>query len=98
MPAELELIFQNTWPILLMLVVFYFILYRPQQKERKAREELLSNLKKGQKIVTIGGIYGTINSLTDEHIMLQVSEKTEIKMSRSSVARTLTHNSAPKEK
>ncbi len=90
MPEGLRQIFETTWPILLMVVIFYFILYKPQRKEQKQREEMLNSLKKGQKIVTIGGIYGTINSLTEEYMMLQVAEKVEIKVSRSSVARVLT--------
>lgn len=87
--ADLEQVFQAAWPILLMAVIFYFLLYRPQKKQQKERNELLSNLKKGQKIVTVGGIYGTINSLNEEFVMLQVSEKAEIKMARTSVARVL---------
>ena len=82
-------IFQASWPILLMVVIFYFLLYRPQRKQQKEREALLDSLKKGQKVITAGGIYGTINSLTDEFVMLQVSEKTEIKIARSSIGRVL---------
>lgn len=87
--ADLEQLFQAGWPILLMVVIFYFLLYRPQKKQQKARNELLNSLKKGQKIVTIGGIYGTINALTDDAIMLQIAEKVEIKLARSSVANVL---------
>lgn len=87
--ADLEQLFQAGWPILLMVVIFYFLLYRPQKKQQKARNELLNSLKKGQKIVTIGGIYGTINALTDDAIMLQIAEKVEIKLARSSVDHVL---------
>ncbi len=87
--ADLEQLFQAGWPILLMVVIFYFLLYRPQKKQQKARNELLNSLKKGQKIVTIGGIYGTINALTDDAIMLQIAENVEIKLARSSVAHVL---------
>lgn len=85
MPAELEQIIQASWPILLMIVIFYFLLYRPQKKQENARKALLNSLKKGQKVITVGGIYGTINSLTDDVVMLQISEKTEIKVARSSI-------------
>lgn len=87
--ADFEQLFQAGWPILLMVVIFYFLLYRPQKKQQKARNELLNSLKKGQKIVTIGGIYGTINALTDDAIMLQIAENVEIKLARSSVAHVL---------
>ncbi len=89
MPAEMEQIVQAAWPILLMMVIFYFLLYRPQKKQQKERENLLNSLKKGQKVVTVGGIFGTINALTDEVVMLQISEKVEIKMARSSISRVL---------
>lgn len=94
--GNLDQIFQAAWPILMMVVIFYFMLYRPQKKQQKERDNLLNSLKRGQKVVTIGGIFGTINSLTDEIVMLQISEKTEIKISRSSVARVLTHNKEEK--
>ncbi|MDU2066335.1 MAG: preprotein translocase subunit YajC, partial [Sporomusaceae bacterium] len=48
------------WPIVLMVVIFYFLLYRPQQKEQKKRAEMLDSLKKGDRIITSGGLYGTI--------------------------------------
>ena len=56
-------VLQTSWPILLMVVIFYFLLWRPQKKQQKERTNLLSSLKKGQKIVTIGGIYGEISNL-----------------------------------
>lgn len=90
MPENLDQIVQASWPILLMVVIFYFLLYRPQKKQQKERENLLNNLKKGQKIVTVGGIYGTINTLNDEFVMLQIAEKTEVKVARSSIGRVLT--------
>ena len=63
--ADLEQLFQAGWPILLMVVIFYFLLYRPQKKQQKQRNELLNSLKKGQKAVTIGGIYGEITSVSE---------------------------------
>lgn len=89
MPANLQEIFQAAWPILLMVAIFYFMLYRPQKKQQKERDSLLNNLKKGQKIVTAGGIFGTINALEEETVLLQIAEKTEIKVARSSIARVL---------
>ena len=87
--ADLEQLFQAGWPILLMLVIFYFLLYRPQKKQQKQRNELLNSLKKGQKAVTIGGIYGEITSVSEDFVTLQIAEKTEIKLTRSGIARVL---------
>lgn len=82
-------VLQTSWPILLMVVIFYFLLWRPQKKQQKERANLLGGLKKGQKIVTIGGIYGEIVELDDEKVKVQVSEKVELTFARTAVANVL---------
>lgn len=82
-------VLQTSWPILLMVVIFYFLLWRPQKKQQKERANLLGSLKKGQKIVTIGGIYGEIVELDDEKVKVQVSEKVELIFARSAIANVL---------
>ena len=82
-------VLQTSWPILLMVVIFYFLLWRPQKKQQKERANLLGSLKKGQKIVTIGGIYGEIVELDDEKVKVQVSEKVELPFARTAVANVL---------
>jgi preprotein translocase subunit YajC len=69
-----------------MAVVFYFILWRPQKKEQKKRAEFLSNLKKGDKIVTIGGLYGVILRLNDKTATIQIAEKVEVEIARTAVS------------
>jgi preprotein translocase subunit YajC len=69
-----------------MFVVFYFLLIWPQQKKAKAHRQVLSNLKKGDEIVTSGGLYGTITGITDTVITLEIAEKVRIKVARSSIA------------
>jgi len=73
-------------PLILMFVVFYFLLIWPQQKKAKAHRQVLSNLKKGDEIVTSGGLYGTITGITDTVITLEIAEKVRIKVARSSIA------------
>ncbi len=90
--GDLQQLLQASWPILLMVVIFYFLLYRPQKKQQKERTNLLNSLKKGIKVVTIGGIYGEIVSLTDEYVVLQVAEKVEMKFARSAIASIPTKN------
>ena len=82
-------VLQTSWTILLMVVIFYFLLWRPQKKQQKERASLLGSLKKGQKIVTIGGIYGEIVELDDEKVKVQVSEKVELTFARTAVANVL---------
>ena len=72
-------------PILFMILIFYFLLYRPQQKAKKARDEMMNGLKVGTKIITAGGIYGTITELGDEILKVQVADKVEIQITRGAV-------------
>lgn len=72
-------------PILFMILIFYFLLYRPQQKARKARDEMMSSLKVGTKIITAGGIYGTITELSDEILTVQIADDVNIKITRGAV-------------
>ena len=87
--GDIQQILQTSWPILLMVVIFYFLLWRPQKKQQKERASLLGSLKKGQKIVTIGGIYGESVELDDEKVKVQVSEKVELTFARTAVANVL---------
>ena len=87
--GDIQQILQTSWPILLMVVIFYFLLWRPQKKQQKERASLLGSLKKGQKIVTIGGIYGEVVELDDEKVKVQVSEKVELTFARTAVANVL---------
>ena len=77
---------QAILPLLIMVVIFYFLLYRPQKKQQKQRQVLLNSLKKGQKVLTVGGIYGEIVSLTEDTLVLQVSE---MKFARTAIAQVL---------
>jgi preprotein translocase subunit YajC len=83
---EISQFIQASWPIILMGVIFYFLLYRPQQKEQKKRSEMLNSLKKGDKVVTIGGIHGVITGITDKIVTLKIAEKVEIEISRTAVS------------
>ena len=83
---EIDQFIQGSWPLILMAVVFYFILWRPQKKEQKKRAEFLSNLKKGDKIVTIGGLYGVILRLNDKSATIQIAEKVEVEIARTAVS------------
>ena len=62
-------------PLILIFVVFYFLLIRPQQRKVKQHKEMLSNLKRGDKIVASGGIIGTINMVADLYAMPEVQKK-----------------------
>ncbi|WP_152391736.1 preprotein translocase subunit YajC [Paenibacillus guangzhouensis] len=79
-------------PFVLMFAVFYFLLIRPQQKKQKTRNSMLSALKKGDKIVTIGGLHGTILEITDDVVVLLVNDATKLTFDRSAIS-TITKSS-----
>jgi preprotein translocase subunit YajC len=72
-------------PLILMFVVLYFLLIRPQQKKQKVRNQMLNALKKGDKVVTIGGLHGTIMEITDDVIVLRVNDATKMTFDRSAI-------------
>lgn len=74
-------------PMIILLVVFWFLVFMPQRKQQKKRNEMLGGLKKGDKIVTIGGLHGEIIEMDDEDVKLRVADKVELKFSKSAVAR-----------
>ena len=84
--------FASWAPIVFMVLIFYFLLYRPQQKAKKARDEMLNSLKVGTKIITAGGIYGTITEVSDEILKVQISDKVEINITRGAVGTVATTN------
>jgi len=72
-----------------IFLIFYFMIIRPQQKRAKEKEKMLSNLEKGDKVVTNGGIHGVIAGLEDKTALLMVSENTKIKIDRSAIVTVL---------
>ena len=69
-----------------IIAIFYFLIIRPQNKKQKETQKMLSALKKGDRIVTIGGVHGTIQSIKDQSIIVKVDENTKIEFSRSAVS------------
>jgi preprotein translocase subunit YajC len=73
-------------PLVLIFVVFYFLLIRPQQKKVKEHQELVANLKRGDAVVTSGGVYGEITGMTDTVITLEIADNVRIKVARGHIA------------
>ena len=73
-------------PFILIFLVFYFLMIRPQKKKLEEEKQLLSNLNKGDEIYTKSGVFGTIAGLTDKVVTLEVSDGIKIKFLRSQVA------------
>ena len=73
-------------PLILMFVIFYFLLIRPQQKKAKEHREMISGLKKGDRIITSGGLHGRITGLDDATITVEIADKVRVKVARGNVA------------
>ena len=78
--------FSSFIPLILMFVIFYFLLIRPQQKKSKEHREMISNIKKGDRIVTSGGIHGDVTHVGETTMTLKIADKVRIKLARSNVA------------
>ena len=73
-------------PLVLIFVIFYFLLIRPQQKRAKEHKNMLDNLKKGDKIVTSGGIYGVIEAVGTNTVTLKIGENVKVKVGKAYIA------------
>ena len=72
---------------IMIIVIFYFVIYRPQKQQREKHKALLDELKKGDKVVTTGGIWGTVSTIGKETVTLQVAENAKIRIARDHIAR-----------
>ena len=81
-------------PLILMFAIFYFLLIRPQQKKAKHHRELLSSLKKGDRVVSSGGLHGVVTGLTDEVVTMEIAPKVRVKVSRGSISGLLKREGA----
>src|SRR4030067_3057191 len=82
-------------PLLLMFVVFYFILIRPQQKTARKHQDFVRNLKMGDRVVTSGGLHGTLTGLTDTTVTLENADKVKVKGTRSAIGGSSQEAGAP---
>ncbi|GIN38634.1 MULTISPECIES: preprotein translocase subunit YajC [Heyndrickxia] len=80
-------------PILIMFVLFYFLLIRPNQKRQKSVQMMQNNLSKGDKIVTIGGLHGTVDAIDDRQIVIKCGDGSRLTYDRSAI-REVTESAA----
>ena len=73
-------------PIIFIFVIFYFLLIRPQQRQKKEHQNLLSSLKVGDNVLTSGGIYGRVTGLKDDKVTVEISDKVRVKVNRGHIA------------
>lgn len=88
----------NIVPILLMFVIFYFLLLRPQQQRVKQHREMVANLRRGDTVVTSGGIIGKVTKVRDEaEIEVEIADNTRVRVIKSTVSEVRTKGEAAKE-
>ncbi len=73
-------------PLILMFVIFYFLLIRPQQKRTKEHRQMISNLKKGDRIITSGGLHGRFTGMDESTLTVEIADKVRVKVARGNVA------------
>jgi len=74
------------WMFLLLFLIMYFLIIRPQQKKQKEHREMIQNLKKGDRIVTGGGIHGRVTGMDDTTFTVEIADKVRVKINRGNVA------------
>jgi preprotein translocase subunit YajC len=73
-------------PFILIIGIFYFLIIRPQNKKQKDTQKMLDSLKKGDRVVSIGGIHGTIQSVKDKSVIVKIDDNVKIEFSRSAIS------------
>ena len=81
--------------IILMFAVLWFFMIRPQNKQRKELEAFRNSLKKGDKVVTAGGIYGVVEEIKDRTVLIKVDGEVKLKVDKNSIVRDFTQGGAP---
>lgn len=85
-------------PLVLMFVIFYFLLIRPQQKKTKEHREMVAGIKKGDRIITSGGIHGQVTAVDDATLTVEISDKVRVKLNRANVAGMIQSQTQPAKK
>ncbi len=89
--------FSSLIPIVLMFVIFYFLLIRPQQKKTKDHREMINRLNKGDRIITSGGLHGRITAVSDTTMTVEIADKVRVKIARGNVAQIVQSSSQSQE-
>ncbi|MEE8575022.1 MAG: preprotein translocase subunit YajC [Thermodesulfobacteriota bacterium] len=84
--------FASMAPLVLLFVVFYFLLIRPQQKKAKESKEMLSKVEKGDNVITTGGIYGIVTKVTDDTLTVEIADNVRVKLSKNAISARKTHD------
>jgi preprotein translocase subunit YajC len=84
-------------PIIIVFVIFYFVLLAPMRKQQKKTKQMLSALKKGDRVVTSGGIFGTVAQVEDQIVWVKIADTVKVKMAKSAITGVVEDGEVPKE-
>jgi preprotein translocase subunit YajC len=84
-------------PLIAIIAIFYFLILRPQNKKQKETQKMLSALKKGDRVVTIGGIHGVIQSVKESTVIIKVDENTKLEFNRNAISTVSSQGKEEKE-
>lgn len=79
-----------------IILIFYFMIIRPQQKRSKERQKLIDSIKKGDKVITSSGIYGTIAGIDEKTVLVQIADNVKVKLDRGSIASVISESEPEK--
>ncbi len=85
-PGGIQGMVGSLLPLVLIFVVFYFLLIRPQQKKAKEHKQMLDNIKKGDKVITAGGVYGVVDSVGNNTVVIKIAENVKVKYGKGYIA------------
>ena len=79
----------SLFPLIILFAIFYFLIIRPQQKQAKAHKEMIESLKKGDKIITNGGLIAEVVKAEEDHVKAKISDNTVVKVSKDYIAKKI---------
>jgi preprotein translocase subunit YajC len=85
-------------PFALIIAIFYFFIIRPQNKKQKETKRMLDAIKKGDKVVTIGGLHGVVQSVKESTVIIKVDENTKLEFTRASISSVIVEDKGDKDK
>ena len=85
-PAEGASPWVTFLPLIIIVVIFYFLIIRPQKKQEQERQDMIAAIEKGDKIVTIGGVHGTVRQVDDDSLLVEVDSNVKLRVDKNAVA------------
>lgn len=96
-PAQGRGMMSGLLPMMIaMFAIIYFLMIRPEQKKQKSRQAMLTAMKKGDRVVTIGGVFGTVGTVKDASVMIKIAENTIVEVRKSAVSEVLNKDKTSK--